>query len=135
MNQNKINKNILKNEIEEGDFSLDINKLEVKQFEVNEIENLVNLLDTERIEMILSQEDDSNEIKGITNVCDNYYNKIYFNINKKEKIIKKIKFKNRRFILSTDLDICFNLRNNSLNGNQKEINSITVLQRDIREEK
>jgi len=57
-------------------------------------------------------------------VNENYYNKIYFDINKEGKITKKLNFKNSKLILSTDLDISFNLKTATIEDNQNEINAI-----------
>ena len=130
VNQNKINEKDLINKIEdnEEDIKLDINKIEVKKFKMDEIENLENLLETEKIDIYPLREfeynnlnENNNDIKGLIYVEDNYYNKIYFDINKNGKITKKIKFKKSQFIISTDLEISFNLRNNISENKENQI--------------
>ena len=118
--------NIIENEIHSNenidDDISDIESINVKKFKVDEIENLSNLLNTGKIEIELPKKgeniNDNNEIKGITDVNENYYNKIYFDINKRKKIVKKLKFKNSNFIISTDIDIGFNQKNISSEKNQ-----------------
>ena len=135
VNEKKIKKeeNNDKNEIkleEKDDIGLDISNIDLKKFKINEIENLSNLLCTGDIEMLLPKEE-NNSIKGITNLSENYYSKIYFDINKANTTTQKIKFKNSQFILSTDLDIAFNLKSeNALNITQ-EINSINITDKSL----
>ena len=95
----------------------DLNKINVNSLSIYEIENLSNLLDTEKIEIVLPTEGESinsnchvNEIKGLVKVEENCYNKIYFNIDKIGKITKTLKLKKNNFVLSTDIDIAFNLK-------------------------
>ena len=54
--------------------------------------------------------EENNDIKGLTNIEENYYSKIYFDINKADTTTKKLKFKNAQFILTSDIDIAFNLK-------------------------
>ena len=127
------NEKVLKNKSEEEEIKLDIANLDIKKFTVNEIENLPNLLDTEKIDIKSWTEEDLNRpdeekingIKGMNKVSDKYYNKIYFDINKKGKTTKRIQFENSKFIVSTDLDISFNLRNNVAESDENQINTIT----------
>ena len=115
LKEEEIIDDISKNEV------FDLNQLDIKLFNINEIENLSNLLDTEKIEIVLPKDGESinnnNEVKGLTNVNDNCYNKIYFDINKKGKTTKTIKLKKNMFVLSTDIDIAFNLNYNILEKN------------------
>ena len=107
------------------DEDLDLDQLNINSLSINEIENLSNFLDTEKIEIILPKNGESininicnNEVKGLTKINDNYYNRIYFNINnKKGKIKKTIKLKKSKFVLSTDVEIAFNLKYNLIEKN------------------
>ena len=108
----------------------DLNKLDVKLLKINEIENLDNLLETDKIEIVLPKKGESinninidNEVKGLINIEENNYNKIYFDINKTGKIKKNIKLKKSQFILSTDIDLVFNLKYNLLEKNPININN------------
>ena len=100
---------------------IDLNEIDINLFSINEIENLSSLQDIEKIEIILPKKGESinnnNDVKGLVNVKDNYYNKIYFNINNKGKITKTIKLKKSNFVLSTDIDIAFNLKYNLIEKN------------------
>ena len=116
-------------------FNLD--QLDIKSLNINEIENLTHLLDTEKIEIILPREGESfnlnNEVKGLVNVEDNYYNKIYFDLNKKGTTTKSIKLKTSKFVLSTEIDIAFNLRNNLLEKNPIVIDNKSMMKIDYNE--
>ena len=113
-----------------------LEQINIKSLNINEINNLSNLLDTQKVEIVLPNKGGSintnnndNEVKGLVNVRDNYYNKIYFDVNKKGKIIKKIKLKKSLFVPSSDIDIVFNLKYNLLEkgpivSNNKSINKI-----------
>ena len=76
--------------------TFDLNKVDVKLLSSSQIENLSDLLDTEKIEIVLPRKGSSlndnneNEVKGLINVDENNYNKIYFDIDKKGKIKKVI---------------------------------------------
>ena len=103
--------------------TFDLNKVDVKLLSSNEIENLSDLLDTEKIEIVLPRkgislnDNNENEVKGLINVDENNYNKIYFDIDKKGKIKKTINLKKSQFVLFTDIDLVFNLKNNLLEKN------------------
>ena len=116
--EEEINDDINKGEV------FDLNQINVNSLNINEIENLSNLLDTEKIQIVLPKEGESinskecnNEVKGLINVEDNCYNKIYFDINNGGKTTKTLKLKNQKFVLSTDIDIVFNLKYDLLEKN------------------
>ena len=120
----EIKEEVLMDDINKSE-GLDLDQIDIKSLNKNEIENLTHLLDTEKIEIVLPKEGDSihgnNEVKGLVKVENNYYNKIYFDINSKEKIIKSIKLKESKLVLSSEIDIAFNIKNNVLEKNPLNI--------------
>ena len=120
LNEENSTENEIKSE-EKDDIGIDLTSLDLKQLKVNEIENLSNLLSTGNIDIVLPKEV-NNDIKGLTNIEENYYSKIYFDINKADTTTKKLKFKNAQFILTSDIDIAFNLKSENNVNITDEIN-------------